>query len=1129
MYILSGVGNPRHLHSGRASRKQQERREPDPTPPSIVSFISELFRGKSKQAANCIPPPRPEDSALQARFEPLVVRYLGRDTPADWLRRRSVLGTRSSDAHKSDGVQIDAVKEVVFRAHHRALLRPLDLSQDQGPLQLDYVGDKKMRNHVQILTTPTADTPSTTLILHFDNKRYLIGNIGEGTQRACVQMGARLLKVSECFITGRTEWQNVGGLMGMILTLADAATSSSAANKDEVRKRVLAKAKRDGVTDGSPEMEALLEEVKRETSTKLKLFGPPNLNYLLATARRFVFRKGMPLDVHEVEESSAKGPSDEKWSPYWADENVKVWAMSISPTPSTGVKGTVSPRKRSFEEMHTDSTKGPLLANDLTQEERNKLTVKAVVSEMFDSSWRLDTLHETRLSDVRMPATVFIRDPSTNKIKKYQGPMPGGQQPVPDPHMTVLVRQPWPGALIDSLPAMQPAKEAISYIIRNQRQRGRFYPDRAVKLNVSKGFKWSQLASGSSVQNEDGETITPDMVLGEDKEGGGFAIVDLPEPSYIDALLVRPEWKEPAVMAGVGAIVWICGRGVASDQRVHAFMREHSHLQHVVSSPEYCPNNIALDSVAAATVRLKQVDPSRYTVPVHQSGVAEDLPRLPENARPAVRGQAVQLEPAVEVQNRDVVPHFDIASTEAETAQEVLLEAAKAQMAVKSAKEDIRKWTDTLPTGMEDAEVITLGTGSALPSKYRNVSATLLRVPGWGSMLLDCGENTLGQLKRVFEPAELKLIFSQLRIIFISHMHADHHLGTIAVIKAWYEEVHKGVPLGPEINARDNFESSTGLAVVSEPAMHRFLSEYAAIEDFGLSRVAPLHVSAATPSRGFASTLGWFVSPLALAKMSKEAHTACMNRMRVQPSFLNLRDIQSVAVHHCHGSRAVSITFPPAPGSNTLPFKVSYSGDCRPSHPFSVIGKDSTVCIHEATFDDELQGDAEAKNHSTTSEALTVAQAMGSRACVLTHFSQRYQKVPVLERDEDGASAPKFEAAADDGADPEDTLDGPLEDAASVPVQQTDGGNGQSYDLPTNGNSGSTAAIKFKLASDMKVCVAFDYMRVKVGDIAQMEKFTPALLKLFEDGDAEKAGSKDEKGKAEAKTKSNKQVKEQRR
>lgn len=55
------------------------------------------------------------------------------------------------------------------------------------------------------------------------------------------------------------------------------------------------------------------------------------------------------------------------------------------------------------------------------------------------------------------------------------------------------------------------------------------------------------------------------------------------------------------------------------------------------------------------------------------------------------------------------------------------------------------------------------------------------------------------------------------------------------------------------------------------------------------------------------------------------------------------------------------------------------------------------MLLHEATFDDELRGDAEAKKHSTTSEAIAVGMAMGAKRIVLTHFSQRYQKIPVME------------------------------------------------------------------------------------------------------------------------------------
>ncbi|EME48227.1 hypothetical protein DOTSEDRAFT_97728, partial [Dothistroma septosporum NZE10] len=920
-----------------------------------------------------------------------------------------------------------------------------------------------MRSYVQILTTPTADTPGTTLLLHFDNKRYLIGSLAEGTQRACVQMGARLLKVSECFLTGRTEWTNTGGLIGMILTLADSSASSQTSSWEDALKKVKGKAKRLGIMDGTPEMQRLEEQAKREASNTLTIFGPRNLNHTLATARRYVFRKGMPVNIHEIRDGEMRTQQEDEWAPFWADENIKVWAMSISPNVANGASATPpesrSPRKRSLDEAFGERNGTLTVSEDLTQTERDYLTVKAVVSEMFNSSWRLDTLYETSLADVKQPATVFVRNAQTNKIEKYRGPMPGGKEPVPDVNLKVLVRRPWPGALVESLPPTEPAKEAVSYIIKNHMQRGKFHPERAQKLKVPKGRAWAQLAGGESVQNEDGETITAEQVLDPSRVGGGVAVIDLPGPEYIGDLISRPEWQEPKVMEGVGAVTWICGKDVATDPRLQAFMKEFSHLEHVVSSPDYCPNNIALDSAAAATVRLKAVDPARYSIPVHDaedgapqayggtSAYQDVRTSKPLPARIAARGQVVQLEPSIEVSAKDAIPALKVMETAAEVPKEVVEEALKAQEASKTIDSGMQKWLDSLPPGAADAQVTTLGTGSALPSKYRNVSSTLVRVPGYGNILLDAGENTLGQLKRVFG-TELKQILHDLKIIWISHMHADHQLGTTSVITEWYRQVHGSQPASPgdeEVDYTARLQQKR-LALISEPAMLQWLLEYSALEDYGHSRLAPLSVS--RDGRDY-SKLGWFIPPAELKDLSREESQRRLEKAVLPPSALGLANIQAVQVRHCHGARAVSITTPSG-------FKVSYSGDCRPSKDFARIGQGSTVCIHEATFDDELQGDAEAKNHSTTSEALDIAQRMRAKACVLTHFSQRYQKVPVLER---GDQEPA-----------------PEEDQ---------------YDLPPRGAAGE--AVKFQLNSDMKVCVAFDYMNVRVGDIGHMEKFTPAL------------------------------------
>ena len=45
--------------------------------------------------------------------------------------------------------------------------------------------------------------------------------------------------------------------------------------------------------------------------------------------------------------------------------------------------------------------------------------------------------------------------------------------------------------------------------------------------------------------------------------------------------------------------------------------------------------------------------------------------------------------------------------------------------------------------------------------------------------MLDCGEGTYGQLVRRFGVTATASLLRSLRCIFVTHMHADHHLGII--------------------------------------------------------------------------------------------------------------------------------------------------------------------------------------------------------------------------------------------------------------------------------------------------------------------------------------------------------------
>lgn len=123
----------------------------------------------------------------------------------------------------------------------------------------------------------------------------------------------------------------------------------------------------------------------------------------------------------------------------------------------------------------------------------------------------------------------------------------------------------------------------------------------------------------------------------------------------------------------------------------------------------------------------------------------------------------------------------------AKESPEYTLACEAAQSTVAS---DPRSSTPSTAPG-DDIVVTTLGTGSAIPSKYRNVSATHLDIPGLGGILLDCGEGSLGQLRRRFGPEGTRRVLEELRMIHISHMHADHHLGLQAILREKMEVSHK--------------------------------------------------------------------------------------------------------------------------------------------------------------------------------------------------------------------------------------------------------------------------------------------------------------------------------------------------
>ena len=149
---------------------------------------------------------------------------------------------------------------------------------------------------------------------------------------------------------------------------------------------------------------------------------------------------------------------------------------------------------------------------------------------------------------------------------------------------------------------------------------------------------------------------------------------------------------------------------------------------------------------------------------------------------------------------------------------------------------------------------------------------------------------------------------------------------------------------------------------------------------------------------------------------------------------------------------------------------------------------------------------------------------MHARRVLLTHFSQRYPKFPVFDGIDTRLAQLEADMAREETAeDDNDNAINNIDPADSATHHHT----------TTSSSPPALTRFTHDPAADMKIGVMFDYMRVRVGEIAHLEAFTPALRRLcesIEEGEAKverkqvveederlgkgKAGKKSKQGKA---------------
>ncbi|RUP50800.1 hypothetical protein BC936DRAFT_137640 [Jimgerdemannia flammicorona] len=703
-----------------------------------------------------------------------------------------------------------------------------------------------MKSYIRIIGNSTPEgVPS--IVVHFDSKKYMF-NCSEGTQRMCIENKTKLPKMGNIFLT-RVDWDCVGGIPGMLMSLADQGTKN------------------------------------------VKLLGGKNLTHFMAATRHFIYRTSMSVETHEFDHDGAE----------FKDENLTIRSVILlpddykppSPPPTTidPNSATLAGTKRDHDSMsegdaHPDSLSPVAQMNYkrqiLSDMFSNQAAAPVKVDEIERAAAAYTGGHPLAPLEKVPGADVRILEPTGEEggeaILEVHG-KGGGKAPAAGqrkPAKKFVMRGP------KKLPRSKPVPQVISYVCQGPAYPGKFDPKAALTLGLKPGKEYGRLQQGNSVTLPDGTVIHPHQVMGSSRPGAIFIIIDCPTPAYIPSLLASPAFaihQTDDVKQQPKVVIHMLGKGVIEDEKYREWMKKFGgETQHIVGSEDYCAQSILFTSHAIAQLKLSRLDDRIFPIPQYNNiplKLLESLPNLPRNTTPLSNLLQFQLEPSPVLSRPEQQSLFDHHNPKSK-AVEILEELHEYKALAIDVRAEVAKIAATVAQREkrpgDDVVITTLGTGSAIPSKYRNVSATLLEIPDHGNVLLDAGEGTFGQMLRLMGVEGVEACLLDLRLLFVSHLHADHHLGAVKVLGRW-NRLHRDQP-------------NATLHVVAPRMFGMWLKEYADVENFGMRKVRFVDSEDVLFSRG---TRG------------AEASVAQLKK------FLGLTTLKTVDVIHCRWAYGISL------------------------------------------------------------------------------------------------------------------------------------------------------------------------------------------------------------------------------
>ncbi|KAI0330270.1 hypothetical protein GY45DRAFT_1354004 [Cubamyces sp. BRFM 1775] len=836
--------------------------------------------------------------------------------------------------------------------------------------------------NVSVLSDTTSDT-EPTLLVDFGTAKYAF-NASEATGRAWLSSHHSFRKTKALFLTAAGT-HRCGGVSGLMMLWADAAVP------------------------------------------KVDIVGPYGLMHYLATMRGYTYRTTMAVKAIEAPSVSVQSiqEGDKPPPPVFKDDTLTVYAIPLYPSPAETDGQSINMETEPLQESvdrplkrkrtpspsasakrrtppvtdHTIDTASPVPQTLVTRSRSPEFEPRSLSGEDAQE-WR-----KLMLQDMFPMQELALLDPAHNEKEKARLAQVRGKK----------INAPQGDA---SIPPVLPT---LAYVLVGPSVRGKFDAKKAEALGVPRGPIRKRLTSGETVTFEvdDGQggkimrSVRPEDCVGPSEVEQSVIILDVPTPAHIPSLVAsftespffsRYRTKSEAERAKhpVHAVFHLCGEGVLEDERYKEFMNGFSdETHHIISSREHTANKITFGRSALAQAKLHQLDADMFPIPKYSMTPLRDLSSvtgLPAKAVLLHRDLIVQVRPQKPPAEDDKARVNEFTALAESGALPELSDFVKEKFAEVKAKVSRRMGRGSPQAAQpgDDVVITPLGTGSAVPTATRNVSGTLIQIPGHGSILLDCGEGTWGQLQRAFgdDPAQASGawdVLRELKCIYLSHMHGDHHMGVSRIL---------------QMRAQMDPPPSEPIYVVGQRQHLMYLVERQELEDLGLADPTGNGVvMILSDALNWRTPRPYYSRNPTNDEPFMDFETARQNTHAMCHA-LGLQDFTTVDVAHrvrCYGCVI----------RHKGGWSIVFSADTMPTENLVEVGHGATLLIHEASMSPEEVQLAHEKAHSTSAQAIDIGRRMGAQKLLLTHFSARYPAMPPRRGDGRGSDWPLIGLAFD--------------------------------------------------------------------------------------------------------------------